>query len=165
MNNPEFTHNLIAIQKQLYHFALQLTRDPDTANDLLQDTSLLVLKKEHLFTPNTNFSGWCFTIMRHVFINQYRKENRRRKCLEFTNNSHLINHPTPLTAEKELNKNEIYQIINLLPSLQKESFLMYVDGYKYNEIADNLRVPIGTIKSRIFQCRCSLKKQLENSYK
>lgn len=163
MKNPEFTQNLIAIQKQLYQFAFQLTKNSDTANDLLQDTSLLVLKKEHLFTPHTNFSGWCFTIMRHVFINQYRKENRRRKYIDFTDNFHLVNHSTTLTAENELNKNEINQIINLLPTLQKESFLMHVNGYKYSEIADNLRAPIGTIKSRIFQCRCSLKKQLENS--
>ena len=73
MNTSCFTNNLLAIQEKLYQFAYRLTTNADAARDLLQETSLAILDNEELFTPNTNFSAWCHTIMRNLFANQYRR--------------------------------------------------------------------------------------------
>ena len=72
MNSVTFTKALVGIQDDLLRFAYKLTADREDANDLLQETSLKALDNEDKYTPETNFKGWVYTIMRNIFINNYR---------------------------------------------------------------------------------------------
>ena len=73
MKTTTFVQNLLSIQTELFHFAFKLTADREEANDLLQETSLKALDNEEKYTSETNFKGWVYTIMRNIFINNYRK--------------------------------------------------------------------------------------------
>ena len=73
MNNITFKKDLLGVQDDLLRFAYKLTSDREEANDLLQETSLKALDNEEKYTPDTNFKGWIYTIMRNIFINNYRK--------------------------------------------------------------------------------------------
>ena len=73
MNSVSFKKNLLGVQEELLRFAYKLTADREEANDLLQETSLKALDNEDKYIPDTNFKGWMYTIMRNIFINNYRK--------------------------------------------------------------------------------------------
>lgn len=161
MNTPCFTDNLLAIQGRLYKFACRLTNNADAARDLLQETSLAILDNEELYTPNTNFSAWCHTIMRNLFINRFRKIARERTYVDTTKELYLFD-VTQYSVDSNIDTNEILQVISSLPSALYEPFIMYLNGYKYREISEKIKVPIGTVKSRIFTSKDLLKKQLIN---
>lgn len=74
MNSVSFKKNLLGVQEELLRFAYKLTADREEANDLLQETSLKALDNEDKYIPDTNFKGWMYTIMRNIFINNYRKD-------------------------------------------------------------------------------------------
>lgn len=160
MNTPCFTNNLLAIQEKLYQFAYRLTTNADAARDLLQETSLAILDNEELFTPNTNFSAWCHTIMRNLFANQYRRTMRERAYYDTVSNPMLQSYDSVVDSSSDTT--EILQVLELLPSIQKESFILHLSGFKYREIAEKLNLPIGTVKSRIFQSKQQLKLQLQD---
>ena len=80
MNTYSFRKDLLAVQEELLRFAYKLTADREEANDLLQETSLKALDNEDKFEPDTNFRGWMYTIMRNIFINNYRKIVREQTC-------------------------------------------------------------------------------------
>ena len=73
MKSLSFRKDLVGVQEELLRFAYKLTTDREEANDLLQETSLKALDNEDKYTPDTNFKGWMYTIMRNIFINNYRK--------------------------------------------------------------------------------------------
>ena len=73
MKSLSFRKDLVGVQDELLRFAYKLTTDREEANDLLQETSLKALDNEDKYTPDTNFKGWMYTIMRNIFINNYRK--------------------------------------------------------------------------------------------
>ena len=84
MKTVDFTQHLLSIQTELFRFAFKLTADREEANDLLQETSLKALDNEEKFTPDTNFKGWMYTIMRNIFINNYRKTVRDQTFVDQT---------------------------------------------------------------------------------
>ena len=137
-----------------------MTSNADAARDLLQETSLEILDKEELFTPNTNFSAWCHTIMRNLFANQYRRTMRERAYYDTVSNPMLQSYDSAVDSSSDTT--EILQVLELLPSIQKESFILHLSGFKYREIAEKLNLPIGTVKSRIFQSKQQLKLQLQD---
>jgi RNA polymerase sigma-70 factor (ECF subfamily) len=140
-------------------FALSLTYDKEEAKDLLQDTFLKALTYKDKFVEYTNLKAWVFTIMKNIFINNYRKSVRintivdSTKDLFFLNNTKESRHFMP---DSEYAYNEINKAINDLESEFKVPFTMHNEGYKYQEIADNLNLKIGTVKSRIFFTRKKL---------
>ena len=73
MASSTFQTKLLDLQSNLLNFAYTLTANRDDAYDLLQDTTLKALDNEDKYVDNTNFKGWVFTIMRNIFINNYRK--------------------------------------------------------------------------------------------
>lgn len=162
MNTTDFTNNLLAIQGRLYQFAYRLTANADDARDLLQDTSLAVLDNERLFTPNTNFSAWCHTIMRNLFANQYRKTIREKAYCDTMSNPMLVYSLRDSAVDSYSDTTEIKQVLELLPTAQRESFILHIDGFKYREIAEKLKIPLGTVKSRISQSKQQLKVQLKD---
>ena len=91
MKTATFAQNLLNVQSDLLNFAYKLTADYEDANDLLQETSLKALDNEEKYTEETNFKGWIYTIMRNIFINNYRKTLRDQTYVDQTDNSYFIN--------------------------------------------------------------------------
>ena len=165
MGTTNFTQNLLGMQPELRRFAMKLTADYEDANDLLQETSLKALDNEDKYTPDTNFKGWMYTIMRNIFINNYRKTVRDQTFIDQTDNLFHLNLPQDSgfeSTEGNYDLKEIRKIVNSLPKEYRVPFSMYVSGFKYREIADKLGLPLGTVKSRIFFTRQRLQKDLKD---
>ena len=165
MGTSTFTQNLLGMQTELHRFALKLTADHEEANDLLQETSLKALDNEDKYTPDTNFKGWMYTIMRNIVINNYRKTVRDQTFIDQTDNLFHLNLPQDSgfeSTEGNYDLKEIRRIVNSLPKEYRVPFSMYVSGFKYREIADKLGLPLGTVKSRIFFTRQRLQKDLKD---
>ena len=164
MKTVDFTQHLLSIQTELFRFAFKLTADREEANDLLQETSLKALDNEEKFTPDTNFKGWMYTIMRNIFINNYRKTVRDQTFVDQTDNLFHLNLPQDSgfdSTEGAYDLKEIHRIVNALPKDYRVPFAMYVSGFKYREIAEKLGLPLGTVKSRIFFTRQRLQNDLK----
>ncbi len=93
MSSSNFQTKLLDIQSNLLNFAYMLTSNRDDAYDLLQDTTLKVLDNEDKYVENTNFKGWVFTIMRNIFINNYRKVVRSATVIDQTEDLYHLNLP------------------------------------------------------------------------
>ena len=93
MKSLSFRKDLVGVQDELLRFAYKLTTDREEANDLLQETSLKALDNEDKYTPDTNFKGWMYTIMRNIFINNYRKVVRDQTFVDQTENLYHLNLP------------------------------------------------------------------------
>ena len=165
MRTADFTQNLLGMQTELHRFALKLTADREEADDLLQETSLKALDNEDKYTPDTNFKGWMYTIMRNIFINNYRRTVRDQTFVDHTDNLFHLSLPQDSgfeSTEGSYDLKEIRKIVNTLPKEYRIPFSMYVSGFKYREIAERLGLPIGTVKSRIFFTRQRLQKDLKD---
>ena len=161
--SASFKSNLMSLQSNLLNFAYMLTSNRDDAYDLLQDTTLKALDNEEKYAENTNFKAWVMTIMRNIFINYYRRTQRSATVVDTTDNLYLINlsnESTLETPEDAFGANEITDAINEMEDDYRIPFSMHVQGYKYNEIAEKMDLPLGTIKSRIFYAR----KQLQTRF-
>ncbi|MEJ7829579.1 MAG: RNA polymerase sigma factor [Segetibacter sp.] len=164
MSTVDFTQMLLANAEFLRPFAVTLTRDNETAKDLFQETLFRALANKEKYNVGTNIKAWLYTIMRNVFINDYRKKARQNTIFDSTPNDFLLDYnqtATSNTAEKTLQLKEIQSSIHNLPDIFKKPFLLYFDGFKYHEIADMLKEPLGTIKSRIHFARKLLKAEIQ----
>jgi RNA polymerase sigma factor (sigma-70 family) len=163
MSTMEFNQMLLSNADFLKPFAVNLTRDSEAANDLFQDTLYKALANQEKYNAGTNIKAWLFTIMRNIFINNYRRKAKQKTIFDNTPNDFLINQNQASisnAAESDLRIKEIKKAIQELPEIFKTPFLLYFDGYKYNEIAEVLIEPLGTIKSRIHFARKLLKEQI-----
>ncbi len=152
----------MSLQANMLNFAYMLTSNRDDAYDLLQDTTLKALDNEDKFTEGTNFKGWVFTIMRNIFINNYRRGARQATVVDTTENLYLLNIAQDSgmeTPEGSYSVSEISDSISDLPEEFRIPFSMHVAGYKYNEIAEHMQLPLGTVKSRIFFARKKLQQR------
>lgn len=165
MSTQNFQSKLIALQSNLLNFAYMLTSNRDDAYDLLQDTTLKALDNEDKYVDNVNFKGWVFTIMRNIFINNYRKVVRSATMIDQTEDLYHLNLPQESgldTPEGSLTANEITAAISSFSDGYRIPFSMHVAGYKYNEIAEKMNLPLGTVKSRIFFARRRLQEMLKD---
>ncbi len=163
MSHQEFDQMLIANADFLKPFAITLTKDQEVAKDLLQETMFRALANQEKYNTGTNIKAWLYTIMRNIFINNYRRRMKQQTIFDSTPNDFLLNHgqaTTSNSAEMNLTLKEIYAAMHGLPEIFKNPFLLYFEGYKYHEIADMLSEPLGTIKSRIHFARRLLKSQI-----
>jgi RNA polymerase sigma-70 factor (ECF subfamily) len=165
MGIGNFHTMLLDVQGNLLNFAFTLTSNRDDAYDLLQDTTLKVLDNEDKFVENHNFKGWVFTIMHNIFINNYRQSLRTAMYIDRTDDAVAHNLPRVLghdTPEGAFAVQEISDAINEFAYEYRQPFAMHVAGYKYEEIADEMALPIGTVKSRIFFARRRLQQILSD---
>jgi RNA polymerase sigma-70 factor (ECF subfamily) len=163
MSGVEFNQLLLQNADFLKPFAVNLTRDTEAANDLYQETLYKALANREKYNVGTNIKAWLFTIMRNIFINNYRRKAKQKTIFDNTPNEFLINQKQATVsngAESDMRIKEINAAIQGLPEIFRTPFLLYFDGYKYNEIADVLHEPLGTIKSRIHFARKLLKEQI-----
>lgn len=156
MTAIEFNTRILQEKNSLNNFALSLTHNVDDALDLLQDTYLKAITYRSKFEDSTNLKAWLFTIMKNTFINTYRRNTRSNKLIvkgddlamarAFKQNSY--NH-----CESNIHAKEIIKKIEGLEEGYKIPFTRYYTGYKYEEIAREMSLPLGTVKSRIFIAR------------
>lgn len=159
-NKATFKTSVLGMQGNLLSFALKLTANRDEAHDLVQDTTLKALHNEEKYVENTNFKGWMLTIMRNIFINNYRKAARENTMVDSSEDLFHLNlcQDSGLeTPDGAYACNEISAIIANFSAEYREPFSMHVAGYKYEEIAEKLNMPLGTVKSRIFLARKKLR--------
>ena len=160
----KLTSKIVGMESELRHFALKLTADQDSANDLVQDCILKALDNKEKFVHAQNFKGWMYTIMRNLFINNYRRVTREMSMMD---DSYSIGRQNLLEVEDgerfeyAYDLKELHKVINAVPESMRKPFLMYVAGFKYNEIAEKMGLPIGTIKSRLFFVRKRLQRELK----
>ena len=164
MAKKTFKNDVIGMQGNLMSFAFKLTSDKDKASDLVQDTTLKALDSEDKFAENVNFKGWLFTIMRNIFINNYRRSVRENTVSDTTEGLFHLNSAQEAseTPDGSYTVSEISEIIQKIPQEFSKPFPMHVAGYKYEEIADQLGLPLGTVKSRIFTTRHQLRALLKD---
>lgn len=165
MGSTNFQAKLLGLQSNLLNFAYILTSNRDDAYDLLQDTTLKALDNEDKYVDNVNFKGWVFTIMRNIFINNYRKVVRSATIMDQTEDLYHLNLPQDSgfeTPEGSVAAKEITAAINSFSDDYRIPFSMHVAGYKYNEIAEKMNLPLGTVKSRIFFARQRLQQTLKD---
>lgn len=162
MTATTFQTQLMNLQANLLNFAMTLTANRDDAYDLLQDTTVKALTNREKYADDTNFKGWVFTIMRNIFINNYRRNQRAATVVDTTENLYHLNlsQDSGLEApEDTFHAGEITDAINEFSDEYRIPFSMHVAGYKYNEIAEHMNLPLGTIKSRIFFARKKLQQR------
>ncbi|MDB5251278.1 MAG: polymerase sigma factor [Flaviaesturariibacter sp.] len=160
MSIQEFNSLVIDNAEGLRPFAITLTKDREEAQDLCQETLYKAFAHRDKYQPGTNIRAWLCTIMRNIFINEYRRNERKRVILDairYTEPSQSLS----VSAEGTLRMKEIQSALYNLPHIFKTACLLYLQGYKYQEIAHALGEPLGTIKSRIHFARKLLQKQLE----
>lgn len=166
MESLEFASTLNQLTTSLRPIAMQLTRNYEDTNDLLQETLLKAFRNRHRFSAGTNLKAWLYTIMKNTFISDYQKKMRRRTILDTTDNQFLLNSGgsgiSDEGADSPMNLDEILGAIHDLNPQYREPFELHYKGYKYDEIAVSLDIPLGTVKNRIFIARRELREKLKN---
>jgi len=168
MSTLQFVKQFNSFQDKLLAFAIKLTKNQEEAKDLLQETAMRAYDNREKFKVGTNFKGWVTTIMRNTFINNYRREKRRRTVNEpldtflfAVENTNTVSNG----AYSRLTMEELEAMFEEIGDAYKVPFLMFFKGYHYDEIAEQMEIPMGTVKSRIFFARKKLKNLVRERYK
>ncbi|MDZ4708702.1 MAG: RNA polymerase sigma factor [Saprospiraceae bacterium] len=167
MKSDAFLPALNTHKERLLSFAFNLTKNSDDAKDLLQETYFRALTNQDKFQEGTNIKAWLLTIMRNIFINNYRKKLKTRVLFDSTDNLYFLNSgPNHIGNQGETNMllDELNQMVGELDESIRYPFIKHFEGFKYQEIADDMHLPLGTVKSRIFFARQDLKAKIERLY-
>jgi len=167
MSTIEFNDKFDALTGSLNSFAYNLTKNDEDAKDLYQETAFRAMTNREKFQPGTNLKAWLFTIMKNIFINNYRKKVKRNTIVDSTDNMYFINSGSVLISNEagsNILMQELDRMIGELEDNIRIPFLKHYEGFKYQEIADELELPLGTVKSRIFFARKALKDKILNHY-
>ena len=163
MDTKAFNLNIFSHKDSLFSFAFSFTKDTDDANDLFQETMLKAINYSSQFKEGTNLKAWLYTIMRNTFINNYRKSSKTDRIMTVTDDltsDKLFLSASMNGSEGKFVMDDIYKALEKLQPEYYTPFIKYFEGYKYHEIADELNITIGTVKTRIHVARQILKKQL-----
>jgi RNA polymerase sigma-70 factor, ECF subfamily len=167
MSSIEFYSRFDLMGSLLHAFAYNLTKNIEEAKDLFQETAYRALINRDKFRPDTNFKAWIFTIMKNIFINNYRKKVKSNTIIDSTDNLFYINSGSASINNDALSNimmQELTGMVNELDHGTKVPFMMHYEGFKYQEIAEQLELPLGTVKSRIFFARKELKDKINRRY-
>lgn len=167
MSTIEFDSRFNQLSGLLHSFAYNLTKNVEDSRDLFQETAYRAITNRDKFRPGTNFKAWTFTIMKNIFINNYRKKMKANTISDSTDNLYYINSGSTVIANKadsNIVMKELSDIIAALEDGIRIPFMMHYEGFKYQEIADELDLPLGTVKSRIFFARKELKDTINKRY-
>ncbi|MES2621192.1 MAG: RNA polymerase sigma factor [Bacteroidota bacterium] len=146
-------------------FAFSLTKSREATEDLIQDTFYRALSNSEKFLEGTNIKAWLFTIMRNVFINNYRRQQKSNTITDTSDNKYLLNSTRRIEkndSERSFLAEDISKAMQEVSTDFTGPFMMYFRGFSYQEIADALNLPLGTVKSRIFFARKELQSKLKD---
>jgi RNA polymerase sigma-70 factor (ECF subfamily) len=166
MSTSDFSYQVNTAGNSLFAVAYNLTQNAEDAGDLIQDTIYKALVNRDKFLKGTNLKAWLYTIMRNIFINNYRRGVKRRLISEETKSEMTANialHSTHNGGEASLVMQEIERALADIDEAIRVPFLMHFRGFKYEEIAEEMSIPLGTVKSRIFFARKELQRRLKRS--
>jgi len=159
----KFKWDVINLSDNMRPFAYSLTKDMEDAKDLVQETVYKALRYQDKFATGTNIKAWMFIIMKNIFINNYRKKATQNVVNDSSEDQYIINSTRQTVVNDGYNRLIMKDINNAIDSLNndiKTPFLLHYEGFKYHEIAEELALPLGTVKSRIFIARKALKESL-----
>ena len=164
MTQKEFSETIGMHASSLKSHALNFTKDPEDANDLMQETLLKATRFVSKFEDGTNIKGWLFVIMRNTFINNYKKNLKTRDRTvqeEDITSAHLHYSASTNGSVGSFAMQDISRALSMLPKKYSVPFIRYFEGYKYHEIAEEMQLPLGTVKTYIHEARIQLKKYLK----
>lgn len=166
MTTTEFNAAYNLIENLLFGFAMKLTKNKENAKDLVQETFCKAFKNKDRFSNGTNFKAWMTTIMRNSYITDYRKSKTRKQVMASVDDfSYFIeSKASGDSGDSIVMMKELNNLVGELSTDLKQAFTMFVNGYQYEEIAERVNVPIGTVKSRIFFARKKLRTSLKTYY-
>ncbi len=165
-----FEEEALTHADQLYRIALRLSGSPQTAEELVQETYLRALRAWESYRPGTNLAAWLATILRNVYLDEARKQSRRPAVEVLDDESEyflydqLAGETPPQTHEVVLNRLSgeaiLDAIANLPENFREAVVLVDVGDFSYQDAAEILDVPIGTVMSRLHRGRRLLKRAL-----
>lgn len=158
----EFNARVIDLNDFIKGFALKYTRNEDLAQDLAQETILKALSNREKFRTNTNLKGWLKVILKNTFINSYRKKSNQMITYDSDDFKVMNGKTDNYTPDNMMMTDHIWGLIEDLDNDLSQPFTMHMEGFKYHEIAEDMNLPLGTVKSRIHQTRKILSSQLLN---
>ncbi len=161
--NSVFDSLIISQLPLLKPVALKLTRDREDAADLFQETVYRAFRYRDMYQAGTNMGAWLYTIMRNTFINDYRRQNRIREIVANESPKDFFKVDYSESGENRIVEKELLNTIQCMAPIFRSAFLLYIEGYKYEEIAQKLNQPVGTIKSRIHFARKFLRKKISRN--
>lgn len=162
-----FNANMVPFMDMLYGYAMYLTGDRDEASDLLQETFLKAYRFYDKFEQGTNAKAWLYRIMRNTYINDYRRGKRTPDMVEYDEQKSAYmmsrgDEPGPDEIKGEIFEDEIAEAISTLPEKFKSVIVLRdVEDLPYEEIAEALEIPIGTVRSRLHRARAILFEKLK----
>ena len=164
MATIDFTADIMQYDRILRPFAFNLVKSREECDDLIQDTFYRAIANKDKFAEGTNIKAWLFTIMKNIFINNYRKNQKRNTITDSSPNQYLLNSTKKTVAndgDRTFMSEEISKAMREVSSDFTEPFMMYFKGFKYQEISEQLALPLGTVKSRIFFARKEIQSRLK----
>ncbi len=166
LNDTDFTELFNRYHRYLFAFALNLSKRREDAEDLVQETAMRAYRNREKYQVGTNFKAWAATIMRNTFINGYRKKKRRNIYQEpIDNHAYSLDiNPSYNDGLKDLQFDDLEEILEEIGTSYSTPFRMFYEGYQYDEIAEAMCIPIGTVKSRIFFARRKMRSLIEDRY-
>lgn len=161
--HEEFEREAVPHMDSLYNFALKMTGDSDDANDLIQETYLKAFRFWDKFEKGTNCKAWLFRIMKNTYINTYRKQTKEPDKVDYEDVENFYENIKPSSTdsahlEKDIYDNllddELSEAITSLPEdFRTVVILCDIEGYTYDEIANFIDCPVGTVRSRLHRAR------------
>lgn len=161
--STNFFAEIMQYENMLRPFAFSLTKSREETEDLIQDTFYRALINQEKFSEGTNIKAWLFTIMRNIFINNYRRRKKSNTVTDTSENQYLLNSTKKIEKNESERKFLSEDITKAMKQVSKdftEPFMMYYKGFHYQEISEQLHLPLGTVKSRIFFARKELQSKL-----
>lgn len=157
MIQEDFEQHVVKLQGALLGFAKSLTHNDDEAKDLWQETALKALVNKEMYRDSGNIKSWLCTIMFNLFLNCRRLSSRQQAMIADFQLDAADDMEEGIDAECAVSATDIQQIMNLLPAKSRELFSLYLQGYRYDEIAQRLNMPVGTVKVQIFRIKNRLR--------
>jgi RNA polymerase sigma-70 factor (ECF subfamily) len=166
-----FERDALQYMNQLYAAAMRYTKNPEDAQDLVQDTYAKAYTSFHQFEPGTNLKAWLYRVLTTTFINNYRKDQRRPQSSDSELEDWQLAEASSHTSDQGKSTEDVVlenlpdsDIKNALAQIPEEfRMVVYyadVEGFSYKEIAEIVGVPTGTVMSRLHRGRKQLREKL-----
>ena len=166
-----FERDALQYMNQLYAAAMRYTKNPEDAQDLVQDTYIKAYNSFHQFEPGTNLKAWLYRVLTTTFINTYRKDQRRPQTSDSELEDWQIAEASSHTSDQGKSTEDVVlenlpdsDIKNALAEIPEEFrmavYLADLEGFSYKEIAEIVGVPAGTVMSRLHRGRKQLREKL-----